>query len=72
MLATGRAALQKKIMALLRNIDTCTQGVMGAWDETFINWDLTTKALSNFPKHKLDDLSQSEILRLGKRRGSQK
>ncbi len=70
MLPTGRAAMQKKIMALLRKIDTCTQGVRQSWDETYRTWDSTTMALLHFPKLKSDDLAQSEFHRMGKRRPS--
>ena len=70
-MATGRAALQKKIMALLRKIDGCTSGVQSAWDDTFLNWDISTKALSHFPKLKVDDFAQSDFPRMGKRRASQ-
>jgi neurofibromin 1 len=49
----GRAALQKRIMALLRKIETCTVGVCQAWDDTFMNWDGSTKHLSQYPKTKV-------------------
>lgn len=70
-LNTGRAVLQKRIMALLRKIETGNQGVLQAWDDTFINWESTTKLLSQFPKQKSDDVQQSDTFhRMGKRRAS--
>lgn len=70
-LTTGRAALQKKIMGLLRKIDVCTPGVMSAWDDTFLNWESSTKSLSHFPKIR-DEFPPSEAFpRIGKRRASQ-
>ena len=68
-LTTGRAALQKKITALLRKIAICTPGVMQAWTDTFYNWEVSTKALTNFPKQKNDELPSSDAFR-GKRRAS--
>jgi neurofibromin 1 len=59
-LNTGRAVLQKRIMALLRKIETGNQGVLQAWDDTFINWESTTKHLSQFPKQKSDDVQPSD------------
>jgi neurofibromin 1 len=69
MLPTGRAAMQKKIMALLRKIDVCTPGVRQSWDDTYRIWDSTTMALLHFPKLKMED-PQSEFPRMGKRRAS--
>ncbi|XP_044015830.1 neurofibromin isoform X2 [Aphidius gifuensis] len=54
-LTTGRAALQKKIMALLRKIEHCVNGVQPAWEETFINWESTCRQLINYPKNKTED-----------------
>ena len=71
-LTTGRAALQKRIMALLRKIESCTHGVWQAWEDTFMNWESSTKHLSQYPKTK-DELSgaQAEAFhRIGKRRAS--
>ena len=71
-LTTGRAALQKRIMALLRKIESCTHGVWQAWEDTFMNWESSTKHLSQYPKTK-DDLTgnQTEAFhRIGKRRAS--
>ena len=72
-LNTGRAVLQKRIMALLRKIETGNPGVMQAWDDTFINWESTTKHLSQFPKQKCDDVQPSDTFHSrmgGKRRAS--
>ena len=71
-LNTGRAVLQKRIMALLRKIETGNQGVLQAWDDTFINWESTTKHLSQFPKQKSDDVQPSDSFHRmgGKRRAS--
>ena len=49
-LTTGRAALQKRIMALLRKIENCTHGVIQAWEDTFMNWEGSTKHLSQYPR----------------------
>lgn len=71
-LNTGRAVLQKRIMALLRKIEMGNPGVMQAWDDTFINWESTTKHLSQFPKQKCDDVQPSDTFHRmgGKRRAS--
>ena len=75
-LTMGRMVLQKKIMSLLRKIDTCNPGVSMAWDDTFIHWDNATKNLSQFPKQgKGDDgsgqtSSMDTFHRIGKRRAS--
>ncbi|RWS29482.1 neurofibromin-like protein, partial [Leptotrombidium deliense] len=53
-LTTGRAALQKKIMLLLRKIEHCTQGCSQAWEDTFMNWEQTTKLLVSYPKAKFE------------------
>lgn len=53
-LTTGRAALQKRIMGLLRKIEHCTQGCSQAWEDTFMNWDSLTKQLVSWPKSKVD------------------
>ena len=59
-------------MALLRKIETGNQGVLQAWDDTFINWESTTKHLSQFPKQKSDDVQPSDSFHRmgGKRRAS--
>lgn len=71
-LTTGRAALQKRIMALLRKIENCTQGCLQAWEDTFMNWDATTKFLVSYPKSKLDSSEQLDALHrnVSKRRAS--
>ncbi|XP_061928005.1 neurofibromin isoform X1 [Apis cerana] len=66
----GRAALQNRIMALLRKIEHCVNGVQPAWEETFRNWEVTSRQLVNYPKSKTED-SQMEFHRsTGKRRAS--
>jgi neurofibromin 1 len=73
-LTTGRAALQKRIMTLLRKIEHCTTGVLQAWEESFMNWDSCTKHLLQYPKGKAvtEDGNQSigEFHHRGKRRAS--
>ena len=71
-LNTGRAVLQKRIMALLRKIETANHGVWQAWDDTYINWDNSTKHFTSFPKQKSDDTQPSDTTfhRMGKRRAS--
>ena len=60
-LTTGRAALQKRIMALLRKIDHCTQGCSQAWEDTFMNWEATTKMLVSYPsKGKLEPFGEGQ------------
>ncbi|KAK6622690.1 hypothetical protein RUM43_008532 [Polyplax serrata] len=67
----GRAALQKRIVALLRKIEHCVNGVHPAWEETFRNWDLSTKMLTSYPKAKLEDGQMEALHRsVGKRRSS--
>lgn len=67
----GRHTLQKNIMALLRKIEHCVNGVQPAWEETFRNWEQTCKALQSFPKGKPED-GQAEMFHrsMGKRRAS--
>ncbi|XP_048125344.1 neurofibromin isoform X2 [Alosa alosa] len=55
MMATGRSALQKRVMALLRRIDHPTAGNIEAWEDTHRKWDHATKLLVNHPKSKLED-----------------
>ncbi|CAL4085022.1 unnamed protein product, partial [Meganyctiphanes norvegica] len=69
-LTTGRAALQKRIMALLRKIEKWTQGCLQAWEDTFINWENSTKALVSYPKAKLDEGQITDSFHRGKRRAS--
>ncbi|XP_073994395.1 neurofibromin 1 isoform X2 [Rhodnius prolixus] len=67
----GRAALQKRIMALLRKIEHCVNGVQPAWEETFRNWEMLTKILTMYPKTKLEDGQTEPFHRTaGKRRAS--
>ncbi|XP_037791195.1 neurofibromin-like isoform X4 [Penaeus monodon] len=54
-LTTGRAALQKRIMGLLRKIEKWTPGCLQAWEDTFINWENSTKMLVSYPKAKLEE-----------------
>ncbi|XP_015174332.1 PREDICTED: neurofibromin isoform X7 [Polistes dominula] len=54
-LTTGRAALQKRIMALLRKIEHCVNGVQPAWEETYKNWESMLRQFSNYPKTKIED-----------------
>ncbi|XP_058454713.1 neurofibromin isoform X5 [Malaya genurostris] len=67
----GRAALQKNIMSLLRKIEHCVNGVQPAWEETFRNWEVTSKLLQNYPKGKPEE-GQAEVFHrsMGKRRAS--
>ncbi|XP_050702406.1 neurofibromin-like, partial [Eriocheir sinensis] len=51
----SRAALQKRIMALLRKIERWTPGCLQAWEDTFINWESSTKMLVSYPKAKLEE-----------------
>ncbi|XP_067128062.1 neurofibromin isoform X2 [Centruroides vittatus] len=71
-LTTGRAALQKRIMALLRKIEHCTQGCSLAWEDTFRNWENVTKQLVSYPKAKLEEgqICESFHRTIGKRRAS--
>ncbi|XP_058804864.1 neurofibromin [Phymastichus coffea] len=67
----GRAALQKRIMSLLRKIEHCVNGVQPAWEETFRNWEQTCRQLINHPKTKTDDGQVESFHRsVGKRRTS--
>lgn len=68
---SGRLALQKRIMTLLRKIEHCVHGVQPAWEETFRNWELTSKVLQTYPKCKTED-GQAEMFHrgVGKRRAS--
>ncbi|RVE54409.1 hypothetical protein evm_000894 [Chilo suppressalis] len=73
-LTTGSAALQKRIMALLRKIEHCVNGVQPVWEETFRNWDSLCKILQKYPKgqgDKVDDCQMEAIHRaVAKRRVS--
>ena len=71
-LTIGRAALLKRIMALLRRIDKSTPGCLAAWEETFSNWDQITKLLMNAKTKNENDSANLEIARtIAKRRQSQ-
>ncbi|XP_042885721.1 neurofibromin-like isoform X11 [Penaeus japonicus] len=68
----GRAALQKRIMGLLRKIEKWTPGCLQAWEDTFINWENSTKMLVSYPKAKLEEgqISDSFHRTVYKRRAS--
>ncbi|XP_048119775.1 neurofibromin isoform X1 [Alosa alosa] len=55
MMATGRSALQKRVMALLRRIEHPTAGNTEAWEDTYAKWDQATKQILNHPKNKVED-----------------
>lgn len=62
-------------MALLRKIEHCTTGVLQAWEESFMNWDSTTKHFMQYPKGKVSGAEEapqgmSEFHHRGKRRAS--
>ncbi|KZS14138.1 Neurofibromin [Daphnia magna] len=71
-LTTGRAALQKRIMTLLRKIEHCTPGCLQAWEDTFKNWDIATKQLQSYPKARVEEGQTNESFHrsAGKRRAS--
>ncbi|XP_025089019.1 neurofibromin-like isoform X4 [Pomacea canaliculata] len=60
-LTTGRAALQKRIMGLLRKIDQSTPGNSQAWEDTYRNWDAVTRYLELYPKVKYEEQGRGEI-----------
>ncbi|XP_063809727.1 neurofibromin isoform X5 [Pseudophryne corroboree] len=62
MMSTGRAALQKRVMALLRRIEHPTAGNTEAWEDTHAKWEQATKLILNFPKTKLEDGQVTESL----------
>ncbi|KAJ2943372.1 hypothetical protein O0L34_g12181 [Tuta absoluta] len=68
------AALQQRIMALLRKIEHCVNGVQPVWEETFRCWDSLCKLLQKYPKgqgEKLDECQMEAIHRsVAKRRVS--
>ncbi|XP_031626332.1 neurofibromin isoform X2 [Contarinia nasturtii] len=66
----GRFSLQKKIMALLRNVQYWDEGVQSAWEETFRNWESTSKILQSYPKGKSEDGQEIFHRAIGKRRAS--
>ncbi|XP_065225861.1 neurofibromin-like isoform X1 [Planococcus citri] len=68
----GRILLQKRITAILRKLEHCVNGVQPAWEETFRNWEVSTKVISAFSKTKTEDLPLEACHRsLAKRRASQ-
>uniref|UniRef100_A0A7M4ET45 Neurofibromin n=1 Tax=Crocodylus porosus TaxID=8502 RepID=A0A7M4ET45_CROPO len=62
MMSTGRAALQKRVMALLRRIEHPTAGNTEAWEDTHTKWEQATKLILNFPKTKMEDGQVTESL----------
>ena len=54
LVTTGRNALQKKILALLRRIEYATPGNKQAWYDTFVSQQHLAKFLAIYPK-RLDD-----------------
>ncbi|XP_028166056.1 neurofibromin-like [Ostrinia furnacalis] len=60
-LTTGSAALQKRIMALLRKIEHCVNGVQPVWEETFRNWDSLCKILQKYPKGQGDKMDECQM-----------
>lgn len=50
LLTPGRAALQKRIMGILRKIDHCTQGILQAWEDTMASWNASIKEILSYPK----------------------
>ncbi|XP_018362342.1 PREDICTED: neurofibromin isoform X1 [Trachymyrmex cornetzi] len=59
----GRVTLQKKILSLLRKIEHCVNGIQPAWEETFRNWEATSRQLSNYPKSKTEDVQVEPFCR---------
>ncbi|XP_077167981.1 neurofibromin isoform X2 [Paroedura picta] len=62
LMSTGRAALQKRAMALLRRIEHPTAGNTEAWEDTYLKWDTATKHILNYPKTKMEDGQVTESL----------
>ncbi len=59
-ITSGRNAIQKKILSILRKIEHSTQGNKQAWYDTFIYQQTLTKLLLSYPKNynnKMDDSS---------------
>lgn len=63
-LPTGRAALQKRVMSILRKIRYCSTGCLQAWEDTFMVWEQATRSLiTNCSKSKAEtDIGSSEPL----------
>lgn len=58
-------------MVLLRKIEHCVNGIQSAWEETFTNWEVTSRQLVNYPKSKTEDSQIESFHRsMGKRRAS--
>ncbi|XP_072557475.1 neurofibromin isoform X1 [Paramormyrops kingsleyae] len=55
MMSTGRAALQKRVMALLRRAEHPTAGNTEAWEDTYAKWEQATKLILSHPKIKIED-----------------
>ncbi|XP_067288573.1 neurofibromin isoform X4 [Pseudorasbora parva] len=55
LMITGRSALQKRVMALLRRIELPTPGNTEAWEDTHAKWEHATKLILSHPKTKLED-----------------
>ena len=55
LVTTGRNALQKRILSLLRRIDYATPGNKQAWYDTFVSQQNAAKFLTIYPK-RVDDL----------------
>ncbi|XP_045692031.1 neurofibromin isoform X4 [Phyllostomus hastatus] len=62
MMSTGRTALQKRVMALLRRIEHPTAGNTEAWEDTHAKWEQATKLILNYPKAKMEDGQAAESL----------
>uniref|UniRef100_A0AAY5F5P1 Neurofibromin n=1 Tax=Electrophorus electricus TaxID=8005 RepID=A0AAY5F5P1_ELEEL len=58
LMATGRSALQKRVMALLRRTEHPTPGNTEAWEDTHAKWEHATKLILNHPKTKLEDCQE--------------
>ena len=56
LITTGRNALQKKILSLLRRIEYATAGNRQAWYDTFVSQQHLARFLSIYPK-RIDDLT---------------
>ncbi|RNA20784.1 neurofibromin isoform X2 [Brachionus plicatilis] len=58
-ITSGRNALQKKILSLLRKIEHPTQGNKQSWYDTFVCQQTLTKILLSYPKSNKTDESSS-------------
>ncbi|XP_020613799.1 neurofibromin-like [Orbicella faveolata] len=65
----GRAALQKRIMALLRQLDRQTAGNIQAWESTYSKWQRLTFDLVHFAK---EDSSSIDVQKYLRRRSGSK